>query len=722
MTSYQTLSQQELLSELNRLLSNRRELSEGLSTPEETAWAMHELAVHQVELEMQNRELERTQRAAEEAKNRYRRLYDFAPVGYCSLDASGRVIELNLTAANILRGDRSFCIGEAFEALCPPLKLDSFRTHFAACESRGALVTSDVWVAIEGRGWVPLEFRSEPELRDGRLVGFNTLIIERQREEDGRRLIDDVRRALVNASPHRVNLQAIAELVATRFADVCIIESLDVLGELSLLGAHGSADALRVISAGRPARFPSDTRGAPRVARSGDPEMEDFRFERRQPVAKLGPEYCPFLRQLEPSSYMSVPLRAKAQLLGVLTLVMRETGRGYEERDLRVALELAGSIAWVLENARQLAETQRQIQLRQDLLALVAHDLRTPLNAMRVASELFLVGDSPNEAARTQAGVVKRSVDTMARMIEDLLDFSSVEAGRLSLQREPTDLAEILLTALDMLRPSADKKGISLVMGEPLPAAHVLCDRHRILQVLINLGENAIKFTTKGEVCLSAKLIGPEVHVAVCDSGPGIPSELLPHVFERYWRPRKSANRSGRGLGLFIARGIVEGHDGRIWVESPPGQGARFTFVLPVSTNAEPMKPQATPVGPSRAHGIGHIVLIVEDDVESRSLLRDVLMRKHYRVHTASNGREALELARLVRPEVMLLDLSMPTMDGAQFVRAARADEALRQVPVILVSGDADLRQTARELRVAAWVAKPIQVDSLVTAIESALA
>ncbi len=721
MNSYEALSQQELLAELNRLLEKREAREPGVANIEDARWALHELAVHQVELEMQHRELKRTQQATEDAKNRYRRLYDFAPVGYCSLDREGRIVELNLTAAHILRAERMFCINARFEDLCPPLMLDAFRAHFAACESRGTLVSSDIWVAIESRGWVPLEFRSEPELVGGALVGFNTLITERQREEDGRRLIDDVRRALVNSSPHRVNLQGIAELVASRFADVCLIEALDVLGDLSILGAHGSADALRVVAAGRPSRGPSNVRGAPRVARTGDPEMEDLRGQSGRAVGPLGADYCPLLRQLAPTAYICVPLRAKTQLLGVMTLAMRETRRGYEERDLRVALELAGSIAWVLENARQLAETQRQIQLRQDLLALVAHDLRTPLNALRVASELFLSSESPTEAAKTQAAIVSRSVDTMARMVEDLLDFSSVEAGRLSIQREPCDVRNLLHAAVEMLRASASKKGIALVISQPLPHVHVLCDRHRIMQVLTNLGENAIKFTEAGEVRFSVKVIGPEVHVSVQDSGGGIAPELLPHVFERYWRPRRAANRSGRGLGLFIVRGIVESHDGRIWVESPPGRGATFTFVLPMSVVAEDPSGVAVPATRATPKAGEQSVLLIDDDVESRTLLRDVLSRRHYRVHTAGNGREALELARLVKPSLMLLDLSMPTMDGQQFVRAARGDEGLRNIPIILVSGDADLRATARELRVAAYVPKPIQLDSLMTAIESAL-
>jgi chemotaxis family two-component system sensor kinase Cph1 len=235
---------------------------------------------------------------------------------------------------------------------------------------------------------------------------------------------------------------------------------------------------------------------------------------------------------------------------------------------------------------RQVLREQRAVRARDDLVAVVSHDLRNPLGVIQMQATILLrtVGPSDHEFSRrlrSSAEHIQRSVDRMNTLIRDLLDLAKLEAGRFTLQRQPQQMGEMIDEALLILRPLADARRIQLQAG--LHEARVSADRDRIFQVLSNLVGNAIKFTPPGgQVSLSCGTRGAEVWVTVADTGPGIPADMLANVFDRYWQAR-SGDQQGAGLGLFIAKGIVEAHGGRIWAEAHADCGATFTFTLPLS-------------------------------------------------------------------------------------------------------------------------------------------
>lgn len=235
---------------------------------------------------------------------------------------------------------------------------------------------------------------------------------------------------------------------------------------------------------------------------------------------------------------------------------------------------------------RKLAETALQdaIRVREDLLAMVSHDLRNPLAVVMMRAAILEKRLHPHElfpSLQRDLTTLQRAAQRMEQLIADLLDFAALQSGRLTVTPRPVQVGALIEHAVESLQPSAQQKAIRVsvdLRGEDL-LAH--CDRDRILQVLCNLGGNAIKFTREaGSLCLKAERAGRSIQFTVADTGSGIDPDLLPLVFNRYWQGRQT-NREGIGLGLFISRGIVEAHGGRIWVESRKNEGSRFFFTVP---------------------------------------------------------------------------------------------------------------------------------------------
>jgi signal transduction histidine kinase len=233
---------------------------------------------------------------------------------------------------------------------------------------------------------------------------------------------------------------------------------------------------------------------------------------------------------------------------------------------------------------RQVVREQRAVRARDDLVAVVSHDLRNPLNVIQMqAAILHRALDGGNEEfsrrIQTSADHIQRAVGRMNTLLLDLLDLAKLEAGRFILQCGRHEMSELVEESLLILRPLAESKRITLTSD--LRGGEVNADRDRLFQVLSNLIGNAIKFTPEqGGIFVRCANAQAEVQVSVSDTGPGIPPEQVANLFDRYWQARRS-DREGSGLGLFIAKGIVEAHGGRIWTESNAGAGAKFVFTLP---------------------------------------------------------------------------------------------------------------------------------------------
>ncbi|HMI85431.1 MAG TPA: ATP-binding protein [Polyangiaceae bacterium] len=264
---------------------------------------------------------------------------------------------------------------------------------------------------------------------------------------------------------------------------------------------------------------------------------------------------------------------------------VRERSRPWTAGDLEAADDLRRS-AVELDLERQVAREQEAVRARDDLVAVVSHDLRTPLGVIQMQAAMFLrssgaEGEDVSPRVRAGAERIQRAVNRMNSLVHDLLDLAKIEAGRFTLQRQSEEIGELVEEALIILRPLAESKRINLEIALT-DRCRVNVDRERIFQVFSNLVGNAIKFTPEGgRIALRAEAGNGSMRVTITDTGPGVPPDQIPHVFNRYWQARRT-EREGTGLGLYIAKGIVEAHDGRIWVE-PTGPGATFRFTLPLA-------------------------------------------------------------------------------------------------------------------------------------------
>ena len=270
---------------------------------------------------------------------------------------------------------------------------------------------------------------------------------------------------------------------------------------------------------------------------------------------------------------------------GALVLAMSESGRQFGPDDLDLASELARRAALTIENAQLYNQALEATRARDELLAIVAHDLRNPLSTITMGSTMLIEGGVTAQQ-RQYAELVKRAAERMSRLIEDLLDSARLQSRKLHIELRPEPPSAVVREAVATLQPLAESRGIELVARLSTDLPRVMMDAARILQVLSNLVGNALKFTPRGgRIEIVCEVVEDELRFAVADTGVGIAPDQLPHVFGRFWQASDRDTR-GIGLGLSIVRGIVETHGGRVWVESEQGKGSTFFFTLGTSAKA----------------------------------------------------------------------------------------------------------------------------------------
>jgi len=288
----------------------------------------------------------------------------------------------------------------------------------------------------------------------------------------------------------------------------------------------------------------------------------------------------------EQRSMLAVPLVSRGQTLGVILAAAAES-KFFTRDDASLLEELSRHGSLSIDNARLYFESQQAVQAREEVLAIVSHDLRSPLNAVMLAASLLQTSDRIAPEDREELEIIDISAKRMQRLIEDLLDVTRLDGGkRLPIEPAPLDIESLFGETYELFRSQAATSSITLEYEREDGVPPVYADRHRVLQVLSNLIGNAMKFTPPGGmITYRAASQGASVLITVADNGPGIPKKNLGDIFNPYWQAKRTA-RLGAGLGLPIAKGIVESHGGRMWVESEPGNETKFFFTLPVAVDA----------------------------------------------------------------------------------------------------------------------------------------
>lgn len=432
---------------------------------------------------------------------------------------------------------------------------------------------------LEARGRLQLDAAGEPAA----ITGICTDVTERRRLEELTRFLAEASGLLSSSLDAEAILERLAELCVPRLADWCVVEVAEGEEVRGLAVAHRDPEKVaraREVVTRQPLRR-DDRYGSGRVLRTGEAEAHPEIGEEALVAVAQDEEHLAQLRALGLRSALIVPLKARDQTLGVLTLVVAESGRRYGNSDLELVEELASRAALAVDNARLYAESRAALRSRDEILAVVSHDLRNPLNAIYLQAELLAQAELPPEHRRRHVEAIQRSTERATRLIDDLLTIAQVQGGHLQLQFAAESPAALASEVVEAFREQAQARSIELLAELPPELPRVAADRQRIFQTLSNLLSNALKFTPAGgRVTVGVRAQAGEVVFSVADSGPGIPAAELQELFAPFWRS-PSAAASGAGLGLTIASGLVEAHGGRIWVDSSVGEGTTFSFALP---------------------------------------------------------------------------------------------------------------------------------------------
>ncbi len=511
---------------------------------------------------------------------------------------------------------------------------------------------------------------------------------------------------LASTLEYEETVSKVARLAVPTIADWCVVELAGSQGNTTAVEIAHVDPAHRELAIALRQTYPVDpkaTTGVPQVLRTGAAELYETLTPELMAAGAREPEHLKMINALGPKSMMIVPMVARGRTLGAITFVMSQSNRQYAKKDLALAEDLAQRIAVAVDNARLFLEAREAVRTRDDLLGIVSHDLRNPLAVVRMqvaeVLETLPEGDI-GERLKNDLGVIDRSAARMERMIHDLLDFASIDAGKLSVDPRPHGVMELVQEVSESLKPVIGKRTVVLSIDGLPEGVKVKCDRGRVLQVFGNLLGNALKFTPAGgTITIAARVEDAEVEFSVRDTGCGIPANALPNIFEKYWQEHHE-RRTGVGLGLFIARRLVESHGGSIRVESKVGEhsGTTFFFTLPL-------------VGAKQSRRI----LIVDDDAALRRELSEVLASEGYAVVTAADGRQALNyLEHNPAPSLVLLDLMMPVMDGWELAATLKSDSELSRIPLVVMSCLEKSEANASMLGASGVLRKPLRLEKLI--------
>jgi PAS domain S-box-containing protein len=530
------------------------------------------------------------ERALRVSEAKFAGIVSIASDAIISIDASQSILHFNHGAEVIFGYRAEEVLGRQLDLLIPERFRAAHRDHVRTFgESAVAARRMGERAEILGLRSDGTEFPADASISklevDGQRIYTVVLrdVSARKKAERAQQFLARAGPLLATSLDYETTVRSITRLAVPTLGDWTVLYVTDRAGAVSRLElAHAdpaAAPLLATLDEYPLAAVPGHPVFA--VVARGTPVLVPHVDEALLAAMSVDARHRSLYRELGLASLMVVPLAARGRTVGALGFYA--AARVFDEDDLAFAGEVALRAALAIDNARLYREAQDALQARDDVLAVVSHDLGNPLSAIRIGTSLLLrrrpAGDADESWQHLDA--IRQSVSQMERLIDDLLEVKRLEAGHLALERRPQQPASLVAETGEVLGGMAAEKGQTLEtrVAAALPAVHV--DRQRALQVLSNIVGNAIKFTpTGGRITVTADALDGFVCFAVADTGPGIPDANLARIFDRFWQGRKEG-RAGIGLGLAIARGIVEAHGGRIWAESEVGAGTTIRFTLP---------------------------------------------------------------------------------------------------------------------------------------------
>jgi len=696
---------------------------------------------------------ERAEQALRESEERYRQLVENANDIVFTLDLAGNVTSINKAVESMTGYPQSELLGMNMADFLTPRSIESAHvmTQRKLAGEERTNYEVDV-VAKDGRTFT-LEISSRLALSDGKPTGIHGVardITTRRQAEEALREADQ--RAL---SEYERLLEKVAKLAQTlgtardlgvifwglkEFAllsvpcDGLFVSLYDPVRKVRT-ACYGWADGQDLDTSEIPPMPLTVSGPNSRAIRTNQVVItNDYMSETHgHPGLLVGTN-----NGLRPQSSLSAPMAVMGRIIGTIEVQTYKSAAYREEHvtAMRMAANLAAvameNVALLEREGNARASAEESNRLKDEFLATVSHELRTPLTAILGWARMLEDGSIESDLARRAIETIMRNAKAQAQIIDDILDVSRIITGNLALDLRPIELASLLEAAVNVVRPTADAKGIHLEMDFGSEPVGVSGDGDRLQQVFWNLLSNAVKFTPPGgRVLVNLGRTNLEAVIQVTDTGQGINEAFLPFAFDRFRQADSTSTRlhGGLGLGLAIARHLVEIHGGGVEAASDgEGKGARFTVRLPLAGSiADPAEPSDENVTKEKKERLksqlsGLDVLVVDDDEDTLELMKAALAQRGANVRAVSSAAQGLDAIKALRPDVLISDIAMPEEDGYQLIQKVIALDLKPRVPTIAITAYAKEEDKDRALAAGYdyYLAKPVELGEFISTVATA--
>jgi len=661
-------------------------------------------------------------RQSTEAKERLAAIVENSHDAMIGLDLKGTILSWNRGAEALFGFTPGEAVGQSIEIVIPPERRHEFLHSIARLKNGEYVEHADTVRRRKDGTSVDVSTRISPICNaEGEVVGASKVshnISERKRSERAVRFLAEAGEILFKLVDHQSTMQKVARLAVPYLADWCIVDIINANGQIERTAYAHSDPASEGILRELVERYPLDWNSpsiSVKALRSGKPELvSELPDALIQRVAK-DDAHRQLLTALAPQSCLVVPITSRRQTVGSLVFVSAKSGRRYSLSDIDLAVELARRAATAIENSRLYRDLEEAKRQKDDFLAMLAHELRNPLAAIQYANQLSKLEE--HDSANTN--IIERQVKNLARLVDDLLDVSRITRDKIQLKKEPLDGRTVLDRAVASVRSGIEERRHTLACEIADHEIPIDADATRIEQILVNLLTNAIKYTPEGgNITVCCHTDEQWAVFKVRDSGIGIPAEMLPRVFELFTQVDRTLDRSqgGLGIGLTVVRRLAEMHGGTVSATSPGlGRGSEFTLRLPLSKRSRPLLQQDDPQEAARPMR----VLVVDDNIDTAKTLSMLLKTTGHCVLTTHDGHSALDEVARFKPDVVLLDLGLPGIDGYGVAETLRRQRQFDHVRLVAVSGygQPEDRIRTRDAGFDCHLVKPVSFKDLTTAI-----
>lgn len=678
---------------------------------------------------------------AETAQRQLRTIFETSPVGIALLDDQQRFVAINeaLAQTNGLTQEQHLghSVAELFGGIDPGIVAvfneiyNTGKRFVLLSQAINAPGRSDRSPGYYNVYYLPTT-NSQQQIEE--VLAYVIDVTEQVKLERHQRFLAEASAVLASSLDYQTTLERVAQLAVPELADWCTVHIVQEDGAIEQIAvAHIDpaklewADQIRE----KYPLNPDEPRGVAWTLRTGKPDMVADIPDELLVQAARDPEHLEILRSVGFKSFMSVPLKTQDKIFGVISFIAAESGQSYNQNSLQLAEELARRASLAIDNAQlyRLAQSDRAKaeaanRIKDEFLAVLSHELRSPLNPILGWTKLLRSKRLNPAKAEEALETIERNAKLQAQLIEDLLDVSRILQGKMSLNIAPVNLGATIEAALETVRLAAEAKNIYIqTMLNPI-VGNCTGDANRLQQVVWNLLANAVKFTpSDGRVEVLLEQVGMYAQIQVKDTGIGITPEFLPYVFE-YFRQQDGATTrkfGGLGLGLAIVRHLTQLHGGTVTVNSP-GQnlGATFTVRLPLNFVEQELSSDHRHLE-NAINLTGVQILVVDDEQDMRELAEFILTQAGAQVTTAASALEALTFFNQSVPDVLVSDIGMPEMDGYSLIRQIRqySPQQGGTVTAIALSAYAGEinQQQALQAGFQQHIAKPIDPEDLVRKI-----